>query len=216
MARRVFSSPRWESARVKRARMRERAANHLLERGFSRLTAGGLTRATGGNLQALYIYPNLDALLADIVRLHQEKLADHITEVVLAASPLSGEARVEALAAGLLEALSAEHDEHVVTTMILAGMPAIAQKQRNFDCWLHGVLADAIGGEPDERAMLARSMLTLITDWSVRLDASDTASRALCARVLTRMVSAARAPSPYPLPQGEGGLPTCPPSCGSE
>ncbi len=41
--------------------------------------------------------------------------------------------------------------------------------------------------------MLARSMLTLIADWSLRLDAADAETRAHCARLLARMMDAARA-----------------------
>lgn len=194
MAERMLRSTWWEAARLKRQVMRDKARQHLLERGFCQLTAGRLNRGVGGNnIQNRYRYPDLSALLADVVRRHQDKLVDSITEAVLAARPLTGCARLEAFAAGLLEALSAERDGCICATMILTALPAIAEQRRHHDCWLHGVLAETIDGTEDERAMLARSMLTLIADWSLRLDASDTETRAHCARLLARMMGAARA-----------------------
>ncbi|MEO9189506.1 MAG: hypothetical protein ABI224_05805 [Acetobacteraceae bacterium] len=134
--------------------------------------------------------PRPPALLADVVRTHQEAVAERLTEAVLATRGLAGPERVDTLATALLDALGAERDGHVTATMILAGMPPAAHAARNHDCWLHGVFAEAIGGAADERAMLARSLLTLIENWALRLEDTDAAGRALCARVVTRIVAA--------------------------
>lgn len=128
-------------------------------------------------------------MLADVVRDHQAAIAERMTEAVLAARALEGPKRVEALAAALLDTLDAERGGHRAAMMILAGMPTVADPTRNHDCWLHGVFAEAIGGAADERAMLARSLLTLIENWALRLDDADAEARAMCARLVTRMVT---------------------------
>ena len=61
MAERVLRSTWWDAARLKRQRMRDKARDHLLERGFCQLTANLLTRAAKGNMQSRYRYPNLNA-----------------------------------------------------------------------------------------------------------------------------------------------------------
>ena len=190
MARRALRSPYWQGPLAKRARMRDDAKRHLLERGFAGLTMNRLLAPLWATHNRRAYYPDLGAVLADVVRYHQEAVAERMTEAVLAARRLAGPERVQALATALLDALAAERDGHRATAMILAGMPSAADTARNDDCWLHGVFAEAIGGAADERAMLARSLLTLIENWALRLDETDTDPRATCARLVTRMVTA--------------------------
>ena len=189
MAKRILRSPRWQVALMKRTRMRDHAKRHLLEEGFCGLTLNHLAADQGCGRGKWNHYHSLDAVLVDVVRDHQAAIAERMTEAVLASRALEGPKRVEALTSALLDALDAERDGHRAATMILAGMPTVADPTRNHDCWLHGVFAEAIGGAKDERAVLARSLLTLIENWAPRLEDADADSRAMCARLVTRMVT---------------------------
>ena len=210
--RRRLTAPRWSVVLARRERLRRAAARTVAEQSLDRFDLKRIAAEAGAVwTRARNHYPTNRALLADIVRCHQQAVAEHMAEAVIAASPLPAAARLESLMAALLDALTADLEAHRASMAAIHAIPAIAHNFRHSQRWLAAQLAEAVqAAAPDARGRsllaetLAWSLLSLAELWAVRLDGAEGLSRAACARLLATMareaarVSAGEARSPAP------------------
>ncbi|MBV8705493.1 MAG: hypothetical protein JO118_17470 [Acetobacteraceae bacterium] len=176
-----MSAPRSRAPLEKRARLRTAAARHVAAHGLAGFNLHALAAEAGVGFDlARHYYRTNEALIADVVRAYHVALGERMADAVLAARGLSGAARVEALALAALEAMVVERDGCLTARAAMAALPRVAEAVRNWDAWLVGEFAEALGD-----AVLARSLLMVVGEWATRVEGDE--ARGVCARVVAGM-----------------------------
>ncbi len=178
----------------KRARLRAAAAAQVAAAGLAGFNLHALAPRAGIKFDlARHYYRTNAALLAEVVAEQQILLGEAMARPVAAARQLSGAARVEALAAALLDGLGRTAAGHRASRAVLAGLPGVAAELRHADAWLVDLFVEALEGcgvAPAGVSVLARSVVWLLGEWGARLAGADAPARAACARVVAGMVVA--------------------------